>query len=414
MARIRPFAGIRPATDKVARMVSPSPDRLSAQAIQEELSNNPDSFLQILFPDFLDKIITEPGSPERLLKTKQRYNSYLQEQRLLRDNKPAYYIYRQQSDNHFYVGIMACTSIDDYRNGVIKVHEATLTDREEKLRAYLEVCGYNAEPVLFAYPDHSDINKWVTTQIQQKPIYDFVTQGNLHHEIWMVNSENEIKILTNYFSELSAIYIADGHHRSASSALLGESKRIQNPNYTGEEPWNFYLGIFFPESQLNILPYHRVTTDLNGLTPEQFLAALSNDFTVDSISAADAQPPARHSFTLYVDKKWYLLTLKPERVQEGDPVHALDAYLLTHYILNPILGISDLKTDTRIGFISGNSEIHELENQVNSGKYSAAFGLFPVQMDELKRIADSGAIMPPKSTWVEPKLKTGLIIYSLE
>lgn len=413
MATIVPFKGIRPTRDKVQLVASRSVDNYSRGDLNEKLRGNPFTFLHVIHPDFNDGKRTKPGSPERLKKVKAQYEAFREEGIFERDENPCYYIYRQQKLGNTFTGIIACTSIDDYSNGIIKIHEQTLTERESKLKEYLEVCDFNAEPVLFCYPDHSEIERITARTIAERAEYDFTTTDRVRHELWVISDPKDVATLLENFKSVPSVYIADGHHRSASSALLGQSRRKANPGYTGAEPWNFYLGVFFPESQLKIFDFNRVVKDLNGLSETAFLEELRHDFEIIPHGETIFRSPRKHTFSLYLDKNWYELILKKGVAHDEEPVESLDAYILSQRILSPILGIHDLKTDPRIGFVSGIKGSEELKNQVDNWKFKAAFGLYPVQMDELKRIADSGNIMPPKTTWVEPKMRSGLVIYSL-
>jgi uncharacterized protein (DUF1015 family) len=414
MATVIPFKGIRPTRDKVQLVASRSVDNYSTGDLHEKLRSNPFTFLHVIHPDFNDGKKTKPGSPDRLKKVKAQYEAFREEGIFMQDNTPCYYVYRQEKLGNTFTGIIACTSIDDYLEGTIKIHEQTLTDREKKLKDYLEVCDFNAEPVLFCYPDQAGIEKITAKATSVRSEYDFTTTDRVHHMLWVIDDAKEVEELQNYFQKVPSIYIADGHHRSASSTLLGQSRREKNPAFTGKEPWNYYLGVFFPESQLKIFDFNRVVKDLNGMSESEFLTALKKDFEIVEHSDEIFRPAKKHTFSLYLDSKWYELILHKELAHDDEtPVESLDAYLLTQRILSPILGIHDLKTDSRIGFVSGIKGFEELKNQVDNWKFKAAFGLYPVQMDELKRIADAGNIMPPKTTWVEPKMRSGLVIYPL-
>ncbi len=413
MATIIPFKGIRPTRDKVQLVASRSVDSYGKTDLTEKLRGNPYTFLHVIHPDFKDGKRTKPGSPERLKKIRAQYEAFVAEEIFDRDETPCYYVYQQIKFENTYIGIIACTSIEDYSKGVIKIHEQTLTDRELKLKEYLDVCQFNAEPVLFCYPDHAEIDSIVNKTICEREEYDFTTTDKVRHKLWVISDPKEVSAIQKHFENVSAVYIADGHHRSASSALLGESKRSEFPNYSGNEPWNFYLGVFFPETQLKIFDFNRVVKDLNGLSESEFLKKLERAFTIVMHGPQLFRPECKHSFSMYLDGNWYELQLKKGIANDNVPVNSLDAYLLTEQIFSPILGIHDLKTDPRIGFVSGIKGAEELKNQVDNWKFKVAFGLFPVQMDELKRIADTNSIMPPKTTWVEPKMRSGLVIYSL-
>lgn len=414
MAKVIPFKAIRPEGDKVHLVASRSVDGYNPEELKEKLTGNPYSFLHVINPDFEDGIKTKPGSKERLIKVKNQFKKFVREKIFLRDEKPCYYLYRQVKEGNEFVGIIACTSIDDYINGVIKIHEQTLTTREEKLKDYLEVCEFNAEPVLFCYPNDEAIDSISDEIAKTRPDYDFTMTDKVRHTVWVIDSSKTVKQIAERFATIPNIYIADGHHRSASATLLGKLRRSTNKSYTGEEAFNYYLGVFFPETHLKIYDYNRIVKDLNNLTVNELIYNLQNNFTITEIKAADYKPTQNHEISMYVDNTWYSLKAKDSIYNAKDPIDSLDAAILTKYILSPILNISDLKTDKRIGFIPGVKGSKELKKQVDDGIATVAFGLYPVTMEHLKWIADTNNIMPPKSTWVEPKMRSGLVIYSLE
>ena len=413
MATVIPFKGIRPVKDKVHLVASRTVDGYNSSELNEKLVSNPFTFLHVINPDFSDGIKTKPGSTERLKKVKAKYLQFLKDKIFTQDTSPCYYIYQQAKGVNVFTGIIGCSSIDDYYNGVIKIHEQTLTEREAKLKQYLEVCDFNAEPVLFGYPDDQIMNQTVEKIIKSEPIYNFTTTDKITHMLWIVSDKEKMKIISERFKQTKAIYIADGHHRSASSALLGVSRRIHNENHTGKEPYNFYLGIFFPESQLKIYDFNRVVKDLNGLSENDFIKKLSQSFIIVEKKEILYKPNKLHNFSMYLNKKWYSLNAKQEIYNDRHPLKILDAYILNEYILSPILNIKDLKTDKRVSFVNGIKGMEELKKKVDSGENQVAFGLYPVSMQQLKNIADTNNIMPPKSTWIEPKMRSGLVIYSL-
>lgn len=414
MATVLPFKALRPANDKVHLVASRSVDGYSASDLKDKLAGNPFSFLHVINPDFEDGQRTRPGSKERLAKIKKRFNTFVKQNIFKRDEKPAYYIYRQIKNEVEYIGIIACTSIDDYLNGVIKIHEQTITQREEKLKDYLEVCEFNAEPVLFFYPNNRVLDDLTIDVSGNSPEYDFTTTDKVRHTLWVVNDDEKVNIISSVFSTTPSIYIADGHHRSASSALLGSIKRKNKKDYTGKEAFNYYLGIFFAETQLKIYDYNRVVKDLNHLSVKELLQKLSQKFDVKEVNAQLYKPAKKHEISMYVANKWYSLNAKESIYNSNDAINSLDAFILTEHILSPILNIHDLKTDKRVGFVPGIKEAEALKRQVDEGKAEIAFGLYPVTMEHLKWIADTNNIMPPKSTWVEPKMRSGLVIYSFE
>jgi uncharacterized protein (DUF1015 family) len=414
MAKVIPFRAIRPENDKVHLVASRSVDGYNLAELRDKLAGNPYTFLHVINPDFEDGIKTKPGSKERLQKVKSQFKKFVKEKVFKRDEAPCYYLYRQVKEGNTYVGIIACTSIDDYLSGVIKIHEQTLTQREEKLKDYLEVCEFNAEPVLFCYPNDETIDSISNKLLETRSDYDFTTTDKVRHSLWVISDTKIVKQIAERFSNIPSIYIADGHHRSASSALLGKLRRTAKKDYTGEEAFNYYLGVFFPETQLKIYEYNRIVKDLNNLSVKEFLKKVSDHFTVAELKDNDYKPTQKHELSMYLENKWYSLKAKDGIYNSKDPIESLDAAILTKYILSPILNIHDLKTDKRIGFVPGIRGSQELKKQVNEGKATVAFGLYPVTMPHLKWIADTNNIMPPKSTWVEPKMRSGLVIYSLE
>lgn len=414
MATVLPFKAIRPTNDKVHLVASRSVDGYNPSELKEKLSGNPYTFLHVINPDFEDGIRTRPGSKERLSKVKRRFKSFVREKVFKKDEKPAYYVYRQIKGENEYIGIIACTSIDDYMNGVIKIHEQTITQREEKLKEYLEVCEFNAEPVLFCYPNDPVLDELIQKRSEYAPDYDFTTTDKVRHTLWVVSDDKKVETISKRFAQIPAIYIADGHHRSASSALLGSLRRKQKKDFTGTEAFNYYLGVFFSETQLRIYDYNRLVKEMDDLTVEELLKKLCEKFEVKVVDQEIFRPAKKHEISMYVEGKWYALTAKEGTYNSKDPVGSLDASILTEHILSPLFNIHDLKTDKRISFVPGIKGPEALKKSVDDGKAEVAFGLYPVTMDHLKWIADTNNIMPPKSTWVEPKMRSGLVIYSFE
>lgn len=414
MATVLPFKAIRPVNDKVHLVASRSVDGYNIPELKEKLAGNPYTFLHVINPDFEDGVKTRPGSKERLAKVKRRFKSFVNEKVFDQDKNPSYYIYRQIKNGIEFIGIIACTSIDDYLNGVIKIHEQTITQREEKLKDYLEVCEFNAEPVLFCYPNDEEIDQIIKEVSASRPENDFTTTDKVRHSLWIVDDPGKVNLIANRFASIPAIYIADGHHRSASSALLGKMRRDQKKNFTGQEAFNYYLGVFFSETQLKIYDYNRLVKDMNGLTVTELLKKLKSKFSVKEVNDELFKPTRKHELSMYVSGKWYALTANEGTYNSKDAVGSLDASILTEHILSPLFDIHDLKIDKRIGFVPGIKGPEALKKQVDEGKAEVAFGLYPVTMDHLKWIADTNNIMPPKSTWVEPKMRSGLVIYSFE
>lgn len=407
MAIIKPFKGIRPSKDKVHLVASRSVDGYNAAQLHSKLSENPYTFLHVIKPDFEDAVKSRPNSPELLQKIKKKYQKFIQEGILTSDKEESFYIYQQVKNGHSFTGIIACASIWDYFSNVIKRHEQTISDREEKLKNYLEVCDFNAEPVCFCYKNNDTVSKIIASAITQEPTYDFSTTDKIEHKLWKVSDKKTVDEIIAAFEKIPAIYIADGHHRTSSSALLGKAMKEKNKNHTGNEPYNFFLAAFFPESDLKIYEFNRIVKDLNFLSKDTFLRKLSANFTIEEKGATPYQPVKKGEFSMYVEEHWYSLTLRNEYKDK------LDAELLTELILSPLLDIHDLKTDKRVFFVSGTKGIGELKKIIDSGKASVGFGLYSVTMNDVIKVADANGIMPPKTTWVEPKLRSGLVVYSL-
>ena len=332
MAKVIPFKAIRPEGDKVHLVASRSVDGYNSAELRDKLAGNPYSFLHVINPDFEDGIKTRPGSKERLTKVKNHFKKFVREKIFLRDESPCYYLYRQVKEGNEFVGIIACTSIDDYINGVIKIHEQTLTSREEKLKDYLEVCEFNAEPVLFCYPNDEVIDTVSEEIAATRPDYDFTTTDKVRHTVWVISSRKTVKQICERFASIPNIYIADGHHRSASATLLGKLRRSTRKSYTGEEAFNYYLGVFFPETHLKIYDYNRVVKDLNGLSISQILQQLKINFSVEELNVADFKPTKKHELSMYVNDKWFSLKAKDTIYNAKDPIDSLDAAILTKYI----------------------------------------------------------------------------------
>ena len=413
MAVIKPFKGIRPSPDKVHLVASRPLDTYKPEILKSKLKENPYTFLHVIKPDFGEKEKSKPNSPELLKKIKSKFISFIQQGILIEDKQEAFYIYRQEKNGQTNTGIIGCASIDDYFKGVIKIHEQTLTHKEETLKNYLEICDFNAEPVCLTYPPDKKIDELIKELTKAHPLYDFTTTNKRRHKLWQIDNPSLIKTIAEQFEKIPAVYIADGHHRSASSALLGRAKRQKLKEYSGQEPFNFFMAIYFSEDQVGIYDFNRVVSSLNDLSKEEFLQKISQQFKVEEKGGEIYKPKALHNISMYMDGTWYSLTALEGTFNENDPTGVLDTAILSDNLLAPVLGITDLKTDKRIGFVSGILGMEEIKAQVDNGKMKVGFGLYPVTMDQIKAVADSGKSMPPKSTWVEPKLRNGLTIYSL-
>ncbi len=408
MSIINPFRAFRPAPELVADVATHSVERYSKDEIKHILSTNPISFLQVIHP-----IEIASQSPEdRLQSIKKRYKESISAHTFLQDPAPCYYIYRQVKNGRHHTGIIGLASVEDYNNNIIKIHEQTLAEREEKLKEYLDVCEFNAEPVCLTYPHNKGLNDLMHLKIKEVPLYDYIKDG-IQHSVWIIDQQNDIERIHSLFNNIPAIYIADGHHRAASSARLAKMRMDANPNHNGSEAYNFFTAALFADDELTIYGYHRLVQSLNGLSADLFLEKLKNRFIVTYLDHL-TEAVAKKIVYLYIDSKWYGVHIASIEHSTGDIVHSLDVSVLSDYILSPILGIENIRNDKRISFSPGIKSMAEIEKMVDSGKAAAAFCLSPVSFEELIAVADSGKEMPPKSTWIEPKLESGLLIYSLE
>jgi len=407
MAVIKPFKGIRPSKDKVHLVASRSVDGYNAAQLNSKLSENPYTFLHVIKPEHGSSSKSRSNSPELLKKIKNKYLEFIDKGILTQDDEDSIYVYQQVKESHTFTGIIACASIWDYFSDVIKRHEHTIADREEKLKNYLEVCDFNAEPVCLCYKDNAVISNVISNVITQEPTYDFSTTDKIEHKLWKLSDEKNMKTIVDAFAKMPAIYIADGHHRTSSSALLGKAKKQKNDNHTGEESYNFFMAAFFAESNLKIYEYNRIIKDLNFLGKDVFLRKLSTHFSIEEKGTTPYKPTKPGNLSMYLEEHWYSLTLTEEHKDK------LDAELLTELVLSPLLDIHDLRVDKRVFFVSGIKGLGELKKVIDGGKASVGFGLFPVTMQDVIKISDKNGIMPPKSTWVEPKLRSGLVVYNL-
>ena len=413
MAKVKPFKGIRPPRQMVEEVASRPYDVLNSSEARAEAEGNPKSLYHIIKPE----IDFEPGTDEHDPKVYDRavanFHNFLDKGWLVKDEKPHYYIYAQTMDGRTQYGIVLAAWVDDYMDGRIKKHELTRRDKEEDRMKHVRVNNANIEPVFFAFPDNEVLAEVITSVIKNEPEYDFVAPDGFGHTFWVVDESLNDKI-TEAFDKIPYLYIADGHHRTAAAALVGAEKAKANPNHKGDEEYNYFLAVAFPASHLKIIDYNRVVKDLNGLTPEQFLDKLRENFTVEDMGTEIYHPKALHNFSLYLDGRWYSLTALPGRFNDADPIGVLDVTISSDLILRDILGITDLRSDKRIDFVGGIRGLGELKRRVDSGEMVVALALYPVSMKQLMDIADTGNIMPPKTTWFEPKLRSGLVIHSLE
>ncbi|MCF8276023.1 MAG: DUF1015 family protein [Flavobacteriales bacterium] len=411
MARVRPFRGIHPRPDIAAKVVSRSYDSYSGKQIKDILRSNPESFLNIIRPEVLTGQRFPANSTQLFNQSKEVYQRLFDQGIFQKDGAPSFYVYTQHIGKASFTGIMGCASVEDYDSGVIRIHEQTIASREKILKEYLSVCDINAEPVCFTYPRNGSLELLTEIIRQNPPLLDFEDDEGKKHQLWQVSDPNWTAKFSEKLGLLEHIYIADGHHRSASSVLLAHDKWLQSAQVTGDESWNYFLGIFFPDDQLKIYEYNRIVKDLGNMGVSQFLEELSKDFEVYFKEQIPIKPEQQGHFGMCLGGHWYKLVYRHRRSTEA--VSALDVSILSNHILAPLLGIRDLRNDDRISFVPGTKGPQELERLVDSGKFSLAFSLFPVSGQEFYAISDQGKTMPPKSTYVVPKLLSGLLIYSL-
>lgn len=414
MAKIKPFKGIRPPKQYVEEVESRPYDVLDSEEARVEAGDNEKSLYHIIKPE----IDFEPGTseydPRVYEKAAENFKKFQDKGWLVQDDKDNYYIYAQTMNGKTQYGLVVCAFVDDYLNGVIKKHELTRRDKEEDRMKHVRVNNANIEPVFFAYPDNTVLNDVIMKYAQTEPEYDFIAPiDGFRHQFWIISDSKDIEVVTEEFAKMPALYIADGHHRSAAAALVGAEKAKQNPDHKGIEEYNYFMAVCFQASQLTILDYNRVVKDLNGLSSEEFLKALSKNFDIVEKGADIYKPDHLHNFSLYLDNKWYSLTAKQGTFDDKDPIGVLDVDISSRLILDEILGIKDLRSDKRIDFVGGLRGLEELKRRVDSGEMRMALALYPVTMQQIMDIADSGKIMPPKATWFEPKLRSGLIIHKL-
>lgn len=415
MAVIKPFKGVRPPKSMVEEVASRPYDVLNSEEAREEAKGNEKSLYHIIKPEIDFPVGTDEHDPAVYDKAVENFKMFQEKGWLVQDDKENYYVYAQTMNGKTQYGLVVGAYVPDYMNGVIKKHELTRRDKEEDRMKHVRVNNANIEPVFFAYPDNAELDTIVAKYTSRTPEYDFIAPGDgFGHTFWVIDEKEDIDRITALFADMPALYIADGHHRSAAAALVGAEKASQNPNHKGDEEYNYFMAVCFPASQLTIIDYNRVVKDLNGLTAEQFLKALEKDFIVEEKGESIYKPSSLHNFSLYLAGKWYSLTAKPGTYDDNDPIGVLDVTISSNLILDEILGIKDLRSDKRIDFVGGIRGLEELKRRVDSGEMAMALALYPVSMKQLMDIADTGNIMPPKTTWFEPKLRSGLIIHKLE
>ncbi len=414
MAKIKPFKGLRPPVELVEEVESRPYDVLDSEEARAEAGDNEKSLYHIIKPEIDFPVGTSEYDEKVYEKAAENFSKFQKEGWLKQDEQEMYYIYAQTMNGKTQYGLVVTAYVEDYMNGVIKKHELTRRDKEEDRMKHVRVNDANMEPVFFAYPDNAVIDTLVERQTVKKPIYDFIAPiDGFGHKFWLVDDPQDIQTITDTFANIPYLYIADGHHRSAAAALVGAEKAKQNPNHKGDEEYNFFMAVCFPASQLTILDYNRVVKDLNGRTEEEFLQALAEDFDIEKSDKLSAHPTQYHQFALYMNGQWYRLTMHEGLCDDNDPIGSLDVSVSSNLILNKLLGITDLRSDKRIDFVGGLRGYEELERRVDSGEMKMALALYPVSMKQIMNIADSGNIMPPKATWFEPKLRSGLVVHKL-
>jgi uncharacterized protein (DUF1015 family) len=413
MAILKPFRGVRPTKELVKRVICRPYDVLDEKEARIEANGDPYSFYRVIKPemDFPDDF--DHYSPEIYKKGKANYEMMKAEGVFFQDEKECLYIYAQTMNGRTQYGIVGCAGVEDYFNDIIKKHELTRPDKEEDRKTHVRVGNMNAEPVFFAYPQVVALDEIVNEIIKQEPAYNLITDDGIGHAFWVVNDDATIGSIVNHFEQIPFTYVADGHHRTAAAALVGKDLKEANPNHTGKEEYNYFLAVHFPDNQLQIMDYNRVVKDLNGLSEEEFKNKLADKFDITAVGTTEHRPDQLHNFGMYLDGHWYSLTAKPGTYNDADPIGVLDVTILSESVLAPILNIVDLRKDKRIEFVGGLRGLGELKRRVDNGEMKVAFALYPVTMKQLIDIADNGLIMPPKVTWFEPKLRSGLVIHEL-
>ncbi len=414
MATVKPFKGIRPPQALVEQVASRPYDVLNSEEARQEAEGNEKSLYHIIKPEIDFEPGTDEHDPRVYQKAAENFQMFQDKGWLVQDEQENYYIYAQTMNGKTQYGLVVGAYVPDYMNGIIKKHELTRRDKEEDRMKHVRVNNANIEPVFFAYPDNAQLDAIVAKYTKEKPVYDFIAPGDgFGHKFWIIDQRADIDAITKEFAKIPYLYIADGHHRSAAAALVGAEKAKQNPHHKGDEEYNYFMAVAFPASQLTIIDYNRVVKDLNGLTEAEFLDALKENFDIQEVGTEIYKPARLHNFSLYLGGKWYSLTAKPGTYNDSDPIGVLDVTISSNLILDKILGIKDLRSDKRIDFVGGIRGLGELKRRVDSGEMKVALALYPVSMKQLMDIADSGNIMPPKTTWFEPKLRSGLVIHKL-
>ena len=416
MSRVKAFRGLRPPVEIAAQLASRPYDVMNSAEARVEAAGNQYSLLHVTKAEIDLAEGIDEHSQEVYDKVVENFNDFKQKGWLVKDDKAKLYIYAQTMDGRTQYGIVGCAHVDDYFNNVIKKHELTRKDKEDDRMIHVNITNANVEPVFFAYPAHQEIDQIVENIVKnEKPVYDFVAkEDGFGHTFWVIEDEKTVARIEEIFEkEIPALYVADGHHRTAAAARVGQERRASNPNHTGNEEYNYFMAVIFPDSQLKIIDYNRVVKDLNGLTEEEFLAKLNDTFVVEKVGKEIYKPSKLHEFSMYLGGEWYKMTAKEGTYDDNDPIGVLDVTILSNNVLDKVLDIKDLRTSKRIDFVGGIRGLGELQRRVDNGEMIVAFALYAVSMQQLINIADSGNIMPPKTTWFEPKLRSGLVIHEL-
>ena len=408
MAIIKPFRGFRP-SKKAELVASPPYDVLNSKEAREMAKGNPLSFLHIVKPEIDLPEDINLYDEQVYAKGRENLDKFIAHGTLMQDRKPCLYIYAQTMNGRTQYGLVAAVSAEEYDKGLIRKHELTRKDKEEDRTRHIETLGATTGPAFLTYPDRKDLDDKIAALTADPAVYHFTTADGITHDFWVIHEDKDIEFIADIFKDIPVLSIADGHHRSASAANVARRKKAENAYHTGQESYNYFLAVIFPAGQLYVMDYNRLVKDLNGLSEEEFFGKLTEKFDVED--SGKAKPENRHEFGMYLNNKWYTLRAKQGIFDEKDPVDALDVSILQKHVLAPILGIGDPRTDKRINFVGGIRGLKELEKEVNSGDYKLAFSMYPTSIEELIKVADANLIMPPKSTWFEPKLRSGLIIY---
>ncbi|MEQ6124128.1 DUF1015 domain-containing protein [Pseudotenacibaculum sp. MALMAid0570] len=409
MATVKPFKGVRPSRDKVALVSSKSYEAYTDEELAAKLDFNPFTFLHIINPGY--KYHQEISGEQRFQMVHNRYEEFKESKIFVHDQLPSFYIYESSDFHNTFCGIIAATAVEDYKNGFIKKHEGTLHKREVLFETYLKATGFNAEPVLLTYEDDRSFNNFIENIKQERPEYEFSTTDKKLHRLWLVQDADYVEKIISFFEGINNLYIADGHHRSASSALLADDLRSENANHNGHENYNFFMSYLIPESHLQIAEFNRLIKDLNGLSVEEFLIELDTSFRIENKGTNLYKPSQKHHFSMYLNGEFYSLYLRKNQYEFNDALSKLDTEILYRTILKPILGIDDLNHNNRIGYTNNKLDILSIKTNVDSGNYKVGFGMVPISINEMKEIADAELKMPPKSSYIEPKLRSGLIMY---